>query len=40
MIDALFIVCIGIVVVIVLIMEFPAEINHKPGILDRPKRRR
>jgi hypothetical protein len=49
MIDALFILCVGTVVVIVMLLEFPADrrdgetpgdLTRKPGILDRPKKRR
>jgi len=40
MIDALFILCVGTVVVIVMLLEFPGDLTRKPGILDRPKKER
>ena len=34
--EAMFFTCIGVIVVIVMLLEFPA----KPGMPDRPKKRR
>jgi hypothetical protein len=36
--EALFFTCIGVIVVIVMLLEFPGDPTRKPGILDRPKK--
>jgi hypothetical protein len=38
--EALFFTCIGVIVVIVMLLEFPGDLTRKPGILDRPRRKK